>query len=857
MAAEAAPGEAGPGLTFEVDIAPILQARCHKCHGGQGVSKANLDLRRRGTMLAGGDSGAAIVPGKPDESLLVQMVESDQMPPAEEGALDARQKSLLRQWVAGGAALKDADEPPLEETGEAGTVTEEDRQFWSFRPPVRTAVPTVQAADRVRTPIDTFLLAKLESQGLSFNPDAPRETLIRRLYFDLWGLPPAPEEIDAFLADGRPDAYERLVQRLLDSPRYGERWARHWLDVAGYADSDGYLEADRERPEAWRYRDYVIRALNDDKPYDRFVLEQLAGDELADWRAADELTPELIDNLVATGFLRTASDPTYPGYAEPLECHKVMADTVQIVSTAFLGLTLQCARCHSHKFDPISQRDYYRLNAVLVSSYDPARWLVSSERGVPLASEPQRARLDAHNTAVDARLAQLAAAIQEHSTRHRGKLIDERLAAAALEGQVLDEATRALVREALLVADPAQRTPEQAALVQQHAPQITATDEELAARFPDYRADLERLNAAAAAELALKKPVVVARGLMDLDTPPAQAHVLVRGDHARPGMPVDPGVPEVLAPVGFELTPQPGSKTTGRRRAFAEWLVTADHPLTARVHVNRVWAHHFGRGIVETVEDLGRTGKLPSHPELLDWLSREFVDTGWSQKRLHRLIVTSTAYRQTSDFDAAKAAVDPDNVLLWAWPPQRHEGEAVRDALLAVAGRLNLEMYGPPVPVAQQGDGSVVTADDPQGNRRSIYLKVRRSQPLTMLEQFDTPRMEINCPRRTEAITATQALALLNSPMVESAAAAAAQRIVAAAANRDARIEYAYKLLLARSPTEGERHLLHEFFEQSLAATLGERAAAATVEERAAVESELWRHATLALMNANEFLYVH
>jgi len=345
------------------------------------------------------------------------------------------------------------------------------------------------------------------------------------------------------------------------------------------------------------------------------------------------------------------------------------------------------------------------------------------------------------------------------------------------------------------------------------------------------------------------------RGLSDMDADPPGAPVLRRGDYNSKGKIVGPGVPLVLAPVGFNLQPTPGYKTSGRRKAFAEWLVNPGNPTTSRVQVNRIWAHRFGRGLVETVEDFGHLGNLPSHPELLDWLATEFIALKWSQKDLHRLMLNSTAYRQTSQFDQTKATADPDNVLLWAFRPQRHEGEVVRDTLLSLSGDLNLEMFGPPVPVAAQGDGSFGVADDSAGKRRSIYLKVRRSQPITLLETFDTPKMEVNCARRTEAIVATQALALLNSPFVETSAQRFAKRVVAVSADRDARLNAAYQWLYTRDPSDTERQTLGEFLDEFVRLQLGTAAASATPEQRAAADLAAWSQASLAWINSNEFLW--
>ncbi len=777
----------GQRVLFEKDVVPILQVHCWKCHG-EGKIKGGLDLRRRATMLEGGDHGPAIVPGKPGASLLVQRIDKGEMPPAKEAALDQRQRELIRRWVADGAPLAGAQEVPL------ATVPDADRNFWSFQPAKRPAVPRVNGVQRVRNPIDAFLLARLEAKELTFNPEASREVLLRRLCLDLLGLPPTPEQLAAFLADNRPDAYERLVDRLLASPHYGERWGRHWLDLAGYADSDGYLAADRVRPQAWRYRDYVIQSLNDDVPYDRFLTEQLAGDELSDWRRAEKLTPQMIRQLTATGFLRTALDPTYPGYTEPNEIHQVVGDTLQIVSSTFLGLTLQCARCHDHKLDPLSQRDYYAFQAILLPALDPARWQPSGDRGIRLGPDKELASIREHNRQVDERVKPLSAKL--------AKLMDKK-------GKNVN---------------------------------------------PEAKAEANKLKAAIEREQAQKKAVpVLLRGLADLDGPCPDGRVLRRGDYNKPGAVVAPGVPEVLAPAGYRLPVQSGHKTSGRRLALARWLT--DHPLTARVQVNRMWAQHFGRGLVATLANFGASGAKPSHPELLDWLATEFVRTGWSMKAMHKLMVTATAYRQSSAVDPAKRAADPQNVLLGAWRPRRLEGEAVRDSILAVSGKLNRLSFGPPAAVVPKPDGSVETKDDAQGNRRSIYLIVRRSQHVTLLDLFDTPMMEINCPERNVSTVPLQALAMLHGPFTQANAAALADRILKSApANDDARIQLAFRLAFTREPRANELKLIRDFLREAMAEHL-KKLPAPGRGETAAAEYAAWTQVALVLFNSNEFLY--
>lgn len=904
---------------FETDIVPILEARCVKCHG-EGKLEAGLDLRRRFLILKGGDSGAGFVAGKPEESLLIQKIDSDEMPPKDEGRLDDKQKALFKRWVTSGALTATEKEKPLDDGDQPSRLSDEDRKFWAFQPPQRPAVPEVRNSKaETRNSIDAFLLQKLAGKGLSFNAEASKPVLLRRVTFDLHGLPPTPDQLDEFLADESPDAYEKLVDRLLASPRFGERWGRQWLDIAGYADSDGYLAADRLRPEAWRYRDWVIRSLNNDLPFDQFVTHQLAGDELTDWRRAEEITPEVAEQLAATGFLRTALDPTYPGYTEPNEIHQVLADTMQIVGTTFLGLTLHCARCHTHKFDPITQRDYYSLQAVFGGALDPARWQPSETRGIPLATESQEARISDHNKKADERIAALTTSLNELTARFRKKRVVEAIAGKLhregeapaepsnvnqtpngtaarqeprppvnLRPSMIDSMTLEKLIAALLVATD-KRNDEQKKLVAEFAPDVSLADDELFKRYDELKEDSAKLKAAIAAEQALKKTITRIRGLADLDDKPAPGRIMRRGDYNKPGAEVSAGVVEVLAPVGFQLTPQASYKTSGRRTALAKWLTSPEHPLLARVHVNRIWAAHFGRGIVPTIANFGRSGAKPSHPELLDWLATEFANVGeslrdshsdsedaslikprpepanpghgvtgqhWSQKRLHRLIVTSAAYRQSADTDASKSAADPDNVLFGAWSPKRHQGEMVRDGLLTVSGRLNPRPFGSPTNVALQGDGSVIDSDDEPGRRRSIYQIVRRSQHLTMLELFDTPLMEINCPERTVSTVPLQALAMLHGPAADRAAGGLAERLWSAASTDHDRIRFAFRTLFTREPSPKEieniTHTLAELTREQLASK-----PTATIPEQEAAHKAAWRQVSLVLLNSNEFVYVH
>lgn len=725
------------------DIIPIMLLRCTACHGRQ-RQEGGLDLRTKASMLRGGKSGPAFVPGKPDESLIVKRLLAEEMPPRERlteasvKPMEAPELEKLTQWIVQGAPEL-ADETDVAGTAADPLVSPQDREFWSFQPPQPVTVPQVMAAARVRNSIDAFVLQKLEFKGLSLSPEADRLTLIRRAAYDLTGLPPTPAEIDLFVADTSTDAYEQLIDRLLASSRYGERWGRHWLDVAGYADCEGRREQHLPRNHAWRYRDYVIQAFNSDKPYDRFLQEQLAGDELADYEHAPEVTAEMADNLVATAFLRMSPDPTWAnltGYVpDRLE---VMADVVDVLGSGVMGLTFKCARCHTHKFDPIPQRDYYRLVALFKGAYDEHDWLKPElesyggaynagfgVRHLPNVSTAERAKWQTHN----------------------------------------DELQRQI--------DTLKAGPQSPAIEQQIG--------QLAGK-------------------KLPEPRVMA--LWDRGEP-SPTYIYRRGDYQNSGTLVYAGVPAVLTDgkTPFEITPPfPGAKSTGRRLAFARWLTRAEHPLTARVMVNRVWKHHFGRGIVRSLGNFGKTGDKPTHPELLDWLAQEFVRKKWSIKSLHRSIMTSSTYRQSSLVNEQMVALDPDNRLLSRMPLQRLEAEEVRDALLLIAGELDERQFGPADGVQVQGDGLVLS-----GKRRSVYVQQLRKHPASLLESFDLPAMNPNCLQRAESLVAPQALQLLNDKSVREMSARFAERVLKEApTDATQQVHAVYRIALSRPPNDEE-----------------------------------------------------
>jgi mono/diheme cytochrome c family protein len=850
------PGRTAPPAmpSFEKDIRPLFEARCGRCHGAD-EQKGDLDVRGKAALLKGGESGPALAPGSPEKSLLWVKVAADKMPPGKT-KLTPAEKTLLRQWIEHGAQGSETAAVPPAGSKEHG-VSAADRQFWAFRPPVRPAVPGVKNTGRVRNPVDAFVLAALEAKGLSLSPEADRLTLLRRVSFDLLGLPPTPREIEQFLNDTSPDAYEKLVDRLLSSPHYGERLGRHWLDLAGHADSEGILDADYVRTSAWRYRDYVIRAFNEDRPYDRFLQEQLAGDELTDYwtayQAKPVLPPDVVEGITATGFLRCASDTSRPDFVTikdaPGYYYQTLDDTVKIVSSSLLGLTVQCARCHSHKYDPIPQRDYYRLQAIFTSGYRPGQWVPQVQRRLLDATAAQEKDAREHNAKIDAAIAALRKQADELRRRHAEQLFEMRLAA-------LPAAIREDVRAAVGTAPP-KRSEVQKYLADKFQKELRPEGQTLAAALAKADPDYVKQDAALAQEIARhegqRRRFEEIRAFYDLPGE-AKTPLLRRGDYHDPGPEVPPGTLSVLATAQPFTWAPPGkdAKTSGRRLAFARWLTQPDHPLTARVLVNRLWLHHFGEGLVATPDNFGRTGSPPSHPELLDWLATEFVSHGWSIKAMHRLLLTSSTYRQQSAFDdtahARARQVDPDNRLLWRQRLRRLEAEALRDAVLSAAGNLNPRMFGPPVPMRRQPDGEVVAPDDASGLRRSVYLQVRRSQPLTLLQVFDQPVMETNCTRRSTSTVSSQALTLLNSDFLTRQAEAFAAR--AQKENPTDPASHALLIAFGRPATPAERARLGAFLETQTARH------AATPEGKAAPRQRALADLCHMLLGANEFAYV-
>ncbi len=801
-------------LTFERDVRPILKKHCFQCHGEGEKLKGGVDLRLRRFMLEKREDGSPVmVPGHPEESEMIKLVRDGEMP-AKGKKLPAKEIAVLEQWIAQGAKTA----RPEPEQVPKYFITEEEREFWAFQPIARPSVPAIRnPQSSIRNPIDAFLLTKLEAQGLSFNADADKPTLIRRVTLDLTGLPPTPDEIALFLADDTADAYERLVERVLASPHYGERWGRHWLDVAGYADSDGYTDADPVRPWAYKFRDYVIRSINADKPFDQFIREQLAGDEMVK-PPFKNLAPDAVEKLTATGFLRMVPDGTAAATAaeQKVARNAVVSETLKVVSSSLLGMTVGCAQCHDHRHDPIPQTDYYRMRAIFEPALDPEQWRVPNARLISL--QPDAARAKAAEVEKEAKVADEARLKKQEE--FIGKVLGWEL-------EKKPEEVREPLREAFLT-DVKKRTPEQLKLLKEHPTinQLNGGSLYLYDRtYNTKHADELKKMTEAAAEIRKRKPVEeFVPALTEVPAPKLPPTFLFsRGDPAQPKQQVEPGELIILASLRPTEIPvkAPELPTSGRRLAFAHRITDGHHPLTTRVLVNRVWHLHFGRGIVGSLGDFGQLGERPTHPELLDWLASEFVAQGWSLKKLHRLMMNSTAYRQSSVREAAKERLDPDNYLLGRMNVRRIEAETIRDAMLVATGKFNPKMFGAPVPIMADDDGQIIvgvdttdTAGRPSGKfvplngeefRRSLYIQMRRSKPIGMLETFDLPRMEPNCELRNASTVAPQSLAMMNGDFTLTQSKYLAERLLReAGAEPEAQVKRAWLLAFGGTPSAAE-----------------------------------------------------
>jgi hypothetical protein len=812
-------------VDFAGQVRPILARSCLKCHGPE-KQRGGFRLDARASALAGGDSGEpAVVPGDTAASpLLVRIGSADadrRMPPRGE-RLSAGEIELLTRWVTEGARWPETAPGRAVRAGQAAmAVTDGDRDHWAFRPLREVDPPALEKGERHRSAIDRFLGAARRIKGLTPVPEADRLTLIRRAAFDLTGLPPSPEEVAAFIGDTAPLAYERLVDNLLASPRFGERWGRHWLDLARYADSDGY-ENDLDRKTAYRYRDFVIRALNEDMPFDQFVRLQIAG---------DEVNPDDPSAVVATGFCTAAPcQETTPADTEEnkQKIHFDELDNILATSgSALLGLSVGCARCHDHKFDPIPTRDYYRMIAAFASA---------ERRDAPLS----RSHRD----------------LERWKQEQRRLYREDKMTALGL-----NDAQKFWLRQPEHFFVPVQID-----LYKTYGKQLDPSDQALRAWLTGpKRATLEALKAEALkAQKAGADPRARSLVLLDRGSRPVRSFLLGRGSVADKKEVVTVGFLQILT---RGTTPEdylgrvkgracPGRRddptlgTTYGRAALAEWLTDPDHgagALLARVIVNRLWQHHFGEGLIRTSDDFGTTGDRPAQPELLDWLASELIHGGWRLKPIHRIIMSSDAYRLGVGFDSARAAIDPENRLLWHRRPIRLEGEALRDAMLAVGSLLNPAMYGPPfrprIPaeaIATRSKDAYPTnvADGPEVRRRSIYAFIKRSVPDPATEVFDAPDPTSACGRRNTTAVPTQNLALLNDPFVRECARALARRSAEeAGASEPDRVRRAYELAFGRPPREVELRQALKFLSES--------------DNR-----DAWTDLCHVLFTLNEFLYI-
>ena len=816
---------------FESDVLSILTESCFQCHATD-TPMGGLDLRTPPSILRGGTSGPAIVAHSAESSFLYQRVADGSMPPGP-GTLAPEQLDTIRRWIDAGAPTLESYQPA--ETEEVRAISEEDRQFWAFRKLVPVHVPSVRQVEKVRTPIDAFVLSKLENKGLGFSPEADPLTLIRRAYFDLIGLPPSPAEVDAFLANPSDAAYRELIDKLLASSHFGERWGRHWLDEAGYVDSiggDNDAQIIWYGPDKWKYRDYVVRSFNQDKPYDRFLTEQLAGDELVDWRAAEILTPEMKKLLVATGFLRVAADSTSQYELNTMDIrYNILHRTLRTVTSNLLGLTMMCAQCHNHKYDPIPQRDYYRMAAVFMPAFNPNEWLQPEDRLLADVSPTKREKIDQENLRLDRRVEPLKRKLATVHRPYHLRLLEEKLAQ-------LPENLRKDVKTAVLTPDT-ERTAIQEYLMEKLGALVNVPVEEISillSQEEEKKAnDLDRKISQLEES---RRSYGRIHAVYDTGPPPS-SHLLRRGDYQNPGREVRPGFLEVLTDLDQPQVIEDGAPANGsseRRLALARWLTDKQSPagaLSARVRVNRVWQRLFGEGIVATSDNFGRNGTPPTHPDLLNWLANDFIGQDWHIKPLIKQIMISSAYRQASRRAESESAstsaadpwsVDPGNKLLWRMRLRRLESEIIRDSMLKASGELDLKMGGPPVLLKVQDDGKVVvsaedrvelsslvqgekiTVDNPESrNRRSIYLMARRNYNLSTLSVFDQPIMSTNCTRRSHSAVVLQSLSMLNNEFVLEQARAFAQHVKETGGpSPQERIELAFRLALARKPKPEE-----------------------------------------------------
>lgn len=814
--------------SFAKDIRPILEGKCLSCHG-DATAMGKLDLRTREAALAGGAHGVVLVPGNAEQSKLYRMVAGLEKPsmPLQGTPLGPDQLAALKRWIDDGVQwdadrpMKAAPSPAVALSAlERRVITAEERNYWAFKLPVQGAVPATDQT-RFTNPVDRFLEKARAERRLTAAPRADRLTLVRRVYLDLLGLPPTPAEVAEFMSDRTPQAWERLIDKLLASPHYGERYGRLWLDVARYADSAGF-EYDMHRPNAWRYRDYVIRSFNEDKPFDRFLIEQIAG---------DEVDGKNDDTLVATGFLRAGPRVLFREKDNPERRFDYLDEIIGTIAKGTMGLTVNCARCHNHKFDPIAQRDYYALQASLFGYV---------ETEVPLAPKAEADAYLAKNEEVSSRREELRKEISAVEKPYRARLELEQIrkrfpdhvyrAASKPEGERTpgERMLAVQVYEAVNVRGAEIdriMSPEDGARKKDLTAKVAALEKEGPKALPMAEIVTDgdhRFSPLGAGDEVVSCPKCrippafpgsyLHKGPGRYEAPPS--YFLIRGDVESRGSLMKPGFIEVIT-YGNPPTevPRPDGRTSGRRLALGQWIGSRSNPLTARVIVNRLWQKHFGRGIVATLENFGKMGEQPTHQDLLDWMAVEFMNGGWSIKRINKLMMMSEAYQMASAFESpANSKNDLENRYLWRFRPQRLDAEIVRDSLLAAGGNLNLAVGGEPIfPVipkdilAGQFRGKWEnTPEGPAAWRRGVYVYQRRSLPYPMFETFDHPDMNVTAGARNVSTVPTQALTLLNNPFVLSQAQRFADRLSQQASDPYTQVDQAYRTALARPATETE-----------------------------------------------------
>jgi hypothetical protein len=810
--ADVPPADAAGLEFFETKIRPVLVERCYECHSGQAKSlEGNLSVESRSALLKGGDQGPAVVPGELDKGLLLRAIRYDdkdlQMPPKER--LSAEVVADFEAWIKRGAPDPRDGAPVSRYTLDI----EAAKSRWPFTPPVDPPIPEVKLKAWPKNPIDHFVLAKLEERGLSPVRDAEKRTLIRRVTFDLTGLPPSPEQVAEFLADESPSAFATVVDRLLASTQYGERWGRHWLDVVRYADTAGD-NSDFPIPQLYRYRNWVITSFNDDKPYDQFIREQVAGDLLP--AASEEQRQQ---QIIATGYLAIAR--RFGSVKDDYPQHLTIEDTIDNLGRAFLGLSVNCARCHHHKFDPISTDDYYALYGILQSTRYP--WpgieLDRKQRDlVPLAPPEKVEQLQADREVRKTEIAQRIAQLEKEKANSDLLVAERKRELELLKAQSKSEE---------------QQKAEQALGEQKKISEQTAREID---RLKKERSDLND-------DLL---PVEYAYAVADAK--PKNAKIQLKGDPARLGAEVPRRMPTV-----FGMSQTTIDDHESGRRQLAEWLASRENPLTARVMVNRIWQGHFGKGLVSTPNDFGKQGKPPTHPELLDYLAKRFIEDGWSVKAMHRLIVLSRTYQLAASEDPIAVSADPNNELLWRHSRRRIDAESLRDALLFLGGNLDFSTApGHPFPPQREWDFTQHKQFRAvyETNRRSVYLMAQRIQRHPFMAIFDGPDTGASTGSRMTSTTTLQALFLLNDPLVHDQACRIAARIGATSQEDTIRLNAAYELLFNRPASEDELKTATAYL-----AVLREKLATAGLSDTQR-DAQAWESLTRALLRTNEFVYV-